>query len=251
MNDTSTPLPQEKKSSPWKWILIGCLGLLLVGALMTATCTACVAKKVKDVAGDISENPAMAGAEMIVRLNPELELVEKDEQAQTLTIRNKETGEMITLDVEDIQEGRFSWEADGKKVEINAQGSEDGSGIVTVRDEDGEQTSMTFGADTDEVPQWVPRYPGSEDSEPFIIASGESVQGTLSFESDDDLDTVREFYLRELEDLGFSLNQSNMSGDGFNMATLAGEADEREVSVTITSNTGESTRVAVSFATGG
>ena len=79
--------PAEKKSGALKWVLIGCLAIILIGALLFGACSLFVAKKAKDFAGEMSDNPAMAAAEMIVRVNPEIELVSKDEMAQTLTIR--------------------------------------------------------------------------------------------------------------------------------------------------------------------
>ena len=71
-----------------------------------------VARKVQDVAADFEDNPAMATARMIVKLNPEYEEVSTDEEAGTMKVRNTETGEVITVNFEDIEEGKFSFTTD-------------------------------------------------------------------------------------------------------------------------------------------
>lgn len=63
------------------------------------------ANKAKELGVDFNENPEKAAAEMIVNLNPELEKVSSDDEAGTITFRNKDGGE-VTLTYKDIQEGR-------------------------------------------------------------------------------------------------------------------------------------------------
>ncbi|MGH9381695.1 MAG: hypothetical protein ACRD2Z_13930, partial [Thermoanaerobaculia bacterium] len=153
---------QKKKLGPLAWILIGCLGLVvLAGAVMLAG-GFFVAKKVKEVAKDYQENPARAAAELVVRANPDLELVEADDEAQTLTIRNKKTGEVFTADWSDIQQGKFRIESDGKEVTVDATRATRGEGgVITVTDESGDATVTIGGGDTSSVPAWFPAYPGA------------------------------------------------------------------------------------------
>ena len=51
-----------------------------------------MAKKAKDFIEDAEGNPIAAAAETIVKLNPELELVESDREGGKITIREKDTG---------------------------------------------------------------------------------------------------------------------------------------------------------------
>jgi len=51
----------------------------------------------------------MATAELMVKANPDLDLVESDAEAGTLTIRNRRTGEEVTMSAKDIQEGRVQF----------------------------------------------------------------------------------------------------------------------------------------------
>jgi hypothetical protein len=253
MNEPQTPPPAPpaaKKSSPWKWILIGCLAIVILGVLAFGTCSVFVAKKAKSLTEDFADNPAMAAAEMIVRMNPELELVDKDEDSGTMTIRNKETGEVATLNLEDIKEGRFGWEADGKTVTIDgaAAATGDEGSLITVTDESGDQTMSIGTGSVDQVPGWVPRYPGAEESAPFLMTSGDGLNGTLSFETTDSLAEIQEFYIDELESKGFSVEKTNFSSGDMETAMLSASADDqRNVMVSITNENAGVTKVGINF----
>lgn len=79
----------KKGLSPLVWIGIGCGGLLLVGAVVLSVGGYFAVKTASDFVGD---NPAAAAAEAIVRINPELELVESDREGGTITVRESSTG---------------------------------------------------------------------------------------------------------------------------------------------------------------
>ena len=101
-------MTEKKGLSPWAWVAIGCGGLLLVAMIVMMVGGMFVAKKVGDFAEDFEENPA-AAAEMLIKMNPDLELVDSDRDAGTMTIRNKEDGEVITVNYEDIEKGKLSF----------------------------------------------------------------------------------------------------------------------------------------------
>jgi archaellum component FlaG (FlaF/FlaG flagellin family) len=242
--------PAAEKSSPWKWILIGCGAIFLVAILLFATCSVFVAKKAKDFTDEMSDNPAMAAAEMIVRVNPEIELVEKDEEDETLTIRNKETGEVATLNLQDIKEGRFEFESEGKTVTIDgaaAAAGEEG-GLITVTDDSGEETVSIGTGSADQVPSWVPRYPGAEEQAPFLMTSGESLNGTLSFETGDSVAEIQDYYIGEFEDLGFTVEKSSFSSGEMETAMLTATGDDNStVLVSITNENTGVTSVGINF----
>ncbi|RPH54695.1 hypothetical protein EHM82_06480, partial [bacterium] len=102
------PPPAKKGLSPLAWVAIGCgaiaiLGTLVVGGLVMAG--GMFAKKQLD---KLEENPVMTAAEWAVRANPDVELVESDPEAGTLTIREKATGKVTTISAEDAKEGKFT-----------------------------------------------------------------------------------------------------------------------------------------------
>src|SRR4028119_1932331 len=99
---------------PLSCVGIGAGPILLLGILAVGVGGYIFKKKVVDPA---TENPTMAAAEMIVRMNPDLELVSTDRENGTLTVKNKKDGEVVTLNASDIENGNFSIETDeGKTV---------------------------------------------------------------------------------------------------------------------------------------
>jgi hypothetical protein len=245
---TPTP-PQKKGLSPLAWVGIGCLVLLLLAALTTVTCTYFVGKKVKEVAGDLDfeENPIRASAEMMVRLNPELDLVEVDDDEGTMTIRNKRTDEVITLDFGDIAEGRWGWSTDEGEVTFDVDPDEEG-GIITVTTDKGE-TTWGSASSTSEPPKWVPRYPGAtSENSTFTSESEGEIAGIWTMETADEVDSVSDFYKSRLEEDGFAVNVQTISGPQGSLAIITAKDDSQNRSVQLTISTdGEKTMAALQY----
>lgn len=245
------PAPQAEKKglSPLAWIGIGCLVLLLLAALTTATCSYFVGKKVKDVAGDLDfeENPVRASAEMMVRLNPELELVEVDDEEGKMTIRNKRTDEVVTLSFGDIAEGRWGWETEEGEVTFDIQQGEEG-GIVTVTTDEGETTYGSASSGR-EPPEWLPRYPAAtNESLGFTTESDAEVAGIWTMETADAIDRVADFYQSQLEDNGFVVEVQTASGPMGSLAIITAEDDAKGRSLNLTvSSDGEKTTASLQY----
>lgn len=245
---TPTP-PQKKGLSPLAWVGIGCLVLLLLAALTTATCSYFVGKKVKEVAGDLDfeKNPIRASAEIMVRLNPELDLVEVDDDEGTMTIRNKRTEEVVTLDFGDIAEGRWGWSTDEGEVtfDVNTEGE---GGLVTVTTDEGE-TTWGSASSTSEPPKWVPRYPGAaRGTLTFTSESAGEIAGIWSMETADEVDQVSDFYQSRLEDDGFAVEVQTISGPQGSLAIITAKDDSQNRSVQLTISTdGEKTMAALQY----
>ncbi len=94
---TEETTAKKKGLGPLAWIGIGCGALVVIVAVALVVVGLIAAKKIKDVAGDFKDNPEMAAARLIVKMNPELEEVSADEQAATITVRHTKTGEVVTL----------------------------------------------------------------------------------------------------------------------------------------------------------
>lgn len=248
--EPQTPTQPKKKSGVLGWILIGCLGLALIFGILAVSCGLFVFNKGKKVVQDFEKNPAKAAAETMVRLNPELELVDSDEDAGTMTIRNKKTGEEFTADYSDIEEGKISFESDGKAVSFDARGAaEGGSGVITMTDEAGEQTAVIGGqGDSSAVPSWFPLYPGASDVGATYSAKNATEEtGLFTFSTTDSVDDVMDFYRDELGDLGFDLNENTYSSAGVQGGSLSGQdGDGRTVAVSV-SEQGDSTQVGVNY----
>src|ERR1700712_1765267 len=92
-----SPQPPKKALSPLAWVGIGCAVLFVIALLALGGIGAIGSYFIKKQADKFEKNPTMAAAEMVVRLNPDLELVSSDEKTNTLTIKDKKTGEVTTL----------------------------------------------------------------------------------------------------------------------------------------------------------
>lgn len=246
----ATPPPTAKKKglSPLAWVGIGCGVILLIGLVAAALLVGWGAKKAGDMARDFEANPAMSAAKMAVRVNPELELVEADDEAGTLTVRNKETGEVTTVGLDQIEEGRIRFESDGETVDIGMEEGEDGEGAFTVRDREG-NTSFRVGAGGEEnVPDWVPRYEGAEPQGTYFSSSGGEMTGGYSFETSDSADDVLAYFRDALAEAGFTeTGSSTTTGGGSRFSNASYERDDRTVGLVVTSEDGGTANVIVSF----
>jgi uncharacterized protein YneF (UPF0154 family) len=108
--------PVKQGLPVWAWVGIGCGALLILVLVVVMVGGFFVARKVKDVAGDFEKDPAMATARMIVKLNPDLEEVAVDSDAGTITVRNTKTGEVVTVDFDDIEQGKISFKSGEREI---------------------------------------------------------------------------------------------------------------------------------------
>lgn len=225
-------MTQGKSSGlkPLAWIAIGCVGLIVVGGIIMVAGGMFVAKKAKDaldehgidlqeMAADFEANPAKAAAKAAIAIDDNLELVSTDDEAGTITFRNIRKDEEITLDWEDVQRGKFSVTTSEGTTTIDASGAQDGSGVITTRSSDGTETRIG-GVTADEMPDWVPRYPRTDQLTPGYASSSNdgSVAGSYQFTTRDGLDQVRTYFRTELEAKGFVVQSPGLDA---NLASLA------------------------------
>lgn len=228
--------PEKKKMGTGSKVAIGCGVVLVIGIIVLAvalvTGVQFLSKKAEEAGIDadlIKKNPALATAKMIVAANPELELVEVDEKAGTVTIRNKKTGEKLTVDFEDIEKGRLTFKTD--EGEMTFSTDESGAG-VKLKDEKGEVKSLEFGKT--ELPDWMPLFPGELNID-FTISDEESRYGNFTIKTDSGAEKVRDFYVSKLENLGLSTEVSSFETDDTRTITIISSDDDktREISINI------------------
>jgi len=235
-------VPQKKGMSVWAWVAIGCVGILLLGGIAVGGFVWWGANKVKSIAQDYEKNPELATAKMIVAMNPELELVSSDEAAGTVTIRNKKTNEVATLNMSDVKEGKISFEtAEGK----TTMAFDQEAGKMEVRGADGQVASFGTGA---ELPDWVPAYPGGTTQGVFSGDDTQQLAGSFAMETDDSVADVFAFYKERLEDGGYKVTENRYSGTGGEGGIIVGETADGKRTVTFTIGTdGGKTKVAGSY----
>jgi hypothetical protein len=240
-----TPVPEKKKMGPLAWILIGCLGLFVVGGILFAALGYFAFNKAKDVVGEFAENPVRESVEAMVRLNPDLELVSTDDQAQTMTIRNTSTGEVATFDWSDIQNGEFRWEADGEQYTVDT--SEAAEGRLEVRDESGQGV---FALGSGEVPDWFPEYPGAIEVNVLVSATQDGQDSTIwTFQSSDKVADVLGFYEQRLGADGWEVSKTESSAGGIDQGSVDAKQEQGARSVNLVASTTDAnvTQVMVTY----
>jgi len=242
-----TQAPERKGLHPLAWVGIGCGVLLVIVVAVTLVGGFFLARTVKNVAEDFEDNPGLAAARIIVKVSPELEEVDVDEDAGTMTIRNTKTGELITVNFDDIKEGRFSWTADGEEITVDISDAE--SGTVRIESSDGDGFALTTGAAvSDEIPDWVPIYPGSEPANRGSLRTDDSVSGNYSTTTDDAVAEVLEFFREALKSAGYKVNVNTYSGTDNEGAMINGSVEGEGKTVVVLINRDEgSTTVNVTY----
>lgn len=244
---TEGQVTEKKGLGTLAWIGIGC-GLLIVIAFVVMSAGLWFGgKMVKNVVEELEENPAKTIAKGIVMANPDLEMVETDDNEGTITVRVKETGEVATFDYSQIKEGKLSFESSGSKMTFDAEGADEG-GVFTMETDEG-----TARVGAGDKADWFPDYPDAEDVQTaFTQEMGETSSGAFGFSTDDSAAEVMAYYSRELEADGFSVQENTSTQEGeIQSATLiaSDENTKRNAQVTITPE-GDVTRVLVSYSSG-
>lgn len=218
------------KSKTLMYVLFGCGGVLVV-ALAAAIALGLF---VRQKAGDVGRNPAMAAAKMVAALNPDIEVVSADEASGRITLREKKTGKTITMDFRDVQKGRISFEGDGgERVEIESEG-EGKSGTFRMKTPEGE---LRAGAGSlASLPSWVPVCPGAAPGEAFSAQSVEERTGTVHLKCRGPVEEVAAFYERQLKAAGMKVQRQAVLAGEANMVILGGQGRSgEELNVTVMS----------------
>jgi hypothetical protein len=160
-----------------------------------------------------------------------------DDNNGTVTIREKKTGKVVTVSLDQVRDGRLTVTEDGKTVTIGSS-----AGSVEVKSSDG--TSYRLGDAT--LPSWVPAYPGSTPAGTASSSTGGEEQGTLSLTTSDAPEKVLSFYADALKRAGLANVESSSAvipGTNAMTGSVTGEsADEkRSANVGVTSADGKTT----------
>lgn len=232
------PIPR-KGLSPLAWVGIGCGAILLLSIAAVIVGGYVFKKKVIDPA---AENPTMAAAEMIVRMNPDLEMVSSDREKGTITVRNKKDGEVVTLDASEIEKGNFTVETKEGKTVIDTSGAQEGGdGQIKVSGPDGQEMSFGGGDMPKNLPDWVPVYPGATSQSAFDASSNGERTASFTLSSDESVEDMMAFYEEKLGGAGLKVSKTTAETDGQLTGIISGssEDDKRSVVVSITTADGK------------
>jgi hypothetical protein len=222
------PVAAKKKTNPLVWILVGILSLILLVIVGLGLGAAYLAHKVK-------QNPALAFSSIVTRMNPDLEVLSSDSDKGTLTVRDKKTGKVVTMNFEDIKRGKFTIQEEGKDaVTMQAEGSGD-TGSFEIKS--GGQVAR-FGAGTDKVPSWVPTYPGAKVEGTFALQGADGQGGSFQLKTRDSVEKAMSYYESALKNAGFTLPTAEKTGEG---GMIVAENNERSVHLTFGQQDGQTT----------
>ena len=220
---------------------MSCISLIVVGALTFGGLSWFAKKKIDQFAG----NPTFNAAKLAVQVNPDLELVSADEKTNTLTIKNKKTGEVMTISAEDAKEGRWTVETKEGKTVFDGSAKE---GTLTVTNDKGEVA--TWGAGTvKDVPSWVPSYPGASVQGTFDSTTNEARSAAFTVTTKDSVEQVLSYYEEQFKNAGFKADKTSYSTNGATAggSVTATSSDEKRTASVMVSTSGEGTSAIVTF----
>ncbi len=234
------PAPTPKKTSPLVWILIGVAGFFVLIVILFVGLVAFGLHKAKQAGLDpdlMRRNPAVAAVKLAVAMNPDAEIVKLDENRGVITVRDKKTGKVVTMNFEDVRRGKLSFEDEtGSKVSIEGQGE-----AIKVQSNEG---TATLGAGPVKLPEWLAAYPGSTPQGSFTAQGATGSAATFHFTTQDSPAQVMDFYAGALKKAGLSVETTQHDKGG----QVAGQdAGEQRSAVILVAAGASGTEVNVSF----
>lgn len=209
--------PARKKTSPLVWVLVALLGLFLLIGIGVVAGGFFLVHKAKQAGLDPSlweKNPGLAATKMITAMNPDVQVLKTDEDKGIVTLRDKKTGKVYSIDFEAVKEGRIKFQEEG-----------------------GETVSLGSGAAVN-IPSWVPGYPGAKPEGTFSSQGGENEGGMFAFKTGDGAKKVLGWYEQSLKGAGFTTTITD-SGEGGGGIVTGEDASKRTVMVTVGAEGGQ------------
>lgn len=225
--------PQKKKTSPLVYFGIGCGALALLAVIGLFAGIGWGVKKAGGFISEVQKNPEKFAAEMIVKANPELELITSDEATGQITFRNTKSGETVTLSNKDVAEGKLTVTRDGE--EIILDGSTEG-GSVRVKTAEGE--SVLSAGQPVALPAWLPVMEGLTLAPAGMKSAKngrETIQTTATAATTATIESIATFYSDSLDKEGFTVSREQHSAGDFSSQILQARdtAGNRNVTVAI------------------
>ena len=240
------PMPVQKKGmSIWAWLAIGCVGILLVCGIAVGGFVWWGAHKVKAIAQDYKDHPETAWVKTLAMVNPDIEVVSTDDANGKVTLKDKKSGEVVTLDMADVKAGKISFSSSKGTTSLNMD-QQNGQMQVQTTDATGkaESSTTTFGSGA-KVPEWVPAYPGATTQGVYSAEDASQAGGTFGLETADSVDQVFTNLKGQMEGGGYKVTETRFNGPQGMGGMIVGESKDgkRNVTFTMSSDAGK-TKVA-------
>jgi hypothetical protein len=222
-----SPQAPKKGLSPLAWVGIGCAVIVVLGIVALGGLGVVGSYFIKKKAAEFDKNPTMAAAEMVVRLNPDLELVSKDEKTNTLTVKNKKTGEVVSFSADDAKAGKFTFKSDKGTATFDASGKD--GGVFKVTDEKGQTTTVNAGAGAPQnLPSWVPSYPGGNVQGTYDTNGPQGRSAAFVVTTKDSVSKMMDFYETQLKSAGLKVEKTTFSSNGQDGGTITAKSDDEK-----------------------
>ncbi|MEK6303766.1 MAG: hypothetical protein AABO41_23925 [Acidobacteriota bacterium] len=211
------PAPQ-KKSSVWTWVLVGCGTFLILGVIAVVGGGYFVYNKAREAGLDpvlMQKQPTLAAAKIMVAMNPDIELVSVDEEKGLITVKDKKTGDTVTINLEQAHDGKVKFKKDGDdEGEVSMEAEGDGaSGSLEVKTKEG-TAKFGSGAAAEGLPDWFPAYPGAKVQGNYSSIGKDGYVGGYQFTTPDAVDRVVKFYEEGLKQAGLKVTTNLVNTDG-------------------------------------
>jgi len=237
MNNPPPVPPVEKKGMSGLAIAgFGCGGLILIILVVGFIFVGKACNKISEVAGDFTKNPAKATAMLVLKMNPDIEIISTDDTKNEVTFKEKQSDEVITMSFDDLAQGKLTMK-DSKGEVISIDGSKAGSdGKITIKGKNGEESvidtsgakegqmkikskdgEMTIGGGSlSDLPAWVPVYPGATSTNGGGMKSVKEnvATGAVGLQSADPVGKIKEFYEAKLKEAGYKVESNEITADG-------------------------------------
>jgi hypothetical protein len=175
------PVP-GKRVHPVVWVLICLAGLALLVILALAATGIYIASR-------FSEDPVGVTASVISMLDPELELVSADKETETLVLRERSTGQTITVDLKNLTSSSFHLGTGTREITIDTG-----------------RSKLTIGSA--KPPDWLPAYPDARVMRSMSAKGADGLSGSQTLETQDDVTRVLDYYASELVRAGLTTTRS-------------------------------------------
>ena len=176
----------------------------------------------------IRNNPGLVIAKIVTAGDPNLEVLNTNNGAGTITVRDRTTGKESTITFDQARNGHFS---------------------ITASDDHGGAASMQFGGAANDLPSWVPKYPGAANIGLFSAkgsdANGKGEGGSFGFTTSDPARKVLDFYRGKAAELGLKVNMNTDTGSG-GMIVASNEDEKRSLTAVATAS-GDTTSVNITY----
>ncbi len=216
------PPAAPKKRRTLFWVLGGCLGLILIVIIIVAVSGIYFVRKTGFDPALAAKSPAQAAANMMTKLDPNLEIVSVDESTGAIRMLEKNTGRIMRMDIKGGRKSPFVYEDEMK-------------------------TAPPLATNAD-PPAWLPLYPGRKSGATMdLFMDGKS--GSGNFETNDSAEKAASFYEGFFKKEGFTVKKSVIPAPGKGETILVAAEDisgKRKAHVTAEHSKGL-TRVMVGF----